>query len=86
MIVPAIESFDATNYILYGPKTASGWGTGTVLKGATGTANVIYSAWGYASHPRDTTIDKSKLWVVNFPALALSQAECPQNVRHIWGH
>lgn len=60
---------------MYGPKTASGWGTGIVLKGATGTANVIYSAWGYASNPRDTTIDKSKLWVVNFPALALSQAD-----------
>lgn len=66
---------DVTNYILYGPKTASGWGTGIVLKGATGTANVIYSAWGYASNPRDTTIDESKLWVVNFPASALSLAD-----------
>ncbi|GGB05493.1 hypothetical protein GCM10011511_31050 [Puia dinghuensis] len=66
---------DATNYVLYGPKTSSGWGTGIVLKGATGTANVIYSAWGYGSNPRDTTIDQSKLWVVNFPASALSQVD-----------
>lgn len=66
---------DATNYILYGPKTASSWGTGIVLKGATGTANVIYSAWGYGSNPRDTMIDESKLWVVNFPASALSLAD-----------
>lgn len=66
---------DVTNYVLYGPKTTSGWGTGIVLKGATGTANVIYSAWGYASTPRDTMIDESKLWVVNFPAASLTQAD-----------
>ena len=66
---------DVTNYVLYGPKTTSGWGTGIVLKGATGTANVIYSAWGYASNPRDTMIDESNLWVVNFPANALSLAD-----------
>lgn len=66
---------DATNYVLYGPKTTSGWGTGIVLKGATGTANVIYSAWGYASNARDTMIDESNLWVVNFPASALTQAD-----------
>lgn len=69
---------------MYGPKTASGWGTGIVLKGATGTANVIYSAWGYASNPRDTTIDKSKLWVVNFPALALSQADLGTASRQVY--
>jgi len=65
---------DAANYVLYGPKTASGWGTGIILKGATGTANVIYSAWGLANNLRDTTIDESKLVVMNFPAASLSQA------------
>jgi len=66
---------DATNYVLYGPKTASGWGTGIILKGATGTANVIYSAWGFANNVRDTIIDGSNLVVANFPAASLSQAD-----------
>lgn len=66
---------DVTNYVLYGPKTSSGWGTGIILKGATGTANVIYSAWGYGANPRDTMIDESNLWVVNFPANSLSLAD-----------
>ena len=66
---------NTANYVLFGPKTSSGWGTGIVLKGATGTANVIYSAWGYANNPRDTMIDESNLWVVNFPANALSQVD-----------
>lgn len=45
-----------TTDVLFGPKTASGWGTGISLKG---TANVISSAWNYATNPRDSTIDGS---------------------------
>jgi hypothetical protein len=60
---------DSTNYNLYGPKTASGWGTALSLKG---TANVIYSAWNYASNFRDTTFDGSKLEVGTLTATELT--------------
>lgn len=52
---PAIESgnngdfyLDKSSYLLYGPKTNSGWGAGLNLQGPAGpagTANVIYSDW-----------------------------------------
>jgi hypothetical protein len=62
---------DSTSYNLYGPKTASGWGTAIDLKG---TANVIYSAWNYLSDVRDTVIDGSTLSVANLPATELTSA------------
>ena len=37
--------FKSDSYLLFGPKTAAGWGSGVNLKGVTGTANVIYSGW-----------------------------------------
>jgi hypothetical protein len=62
---------DSTNYNLYGPKTASGWGTALSLKG---TANVIYSAWNTASNIRDTVIDGSMLSVATLAATELTSA------------
>ncbi|MBE8715197.1 collagen-like triple helix repeat-containing protein [Sphingobacterium hungaricum] len=49
--------FQTNNYLFYGPKTAAGWGTAVNLRGATGTANVIYSGWQLARNFRDSTID-----------------------------
>ena len=41
---------DDSDYLLYGPKTATGWGTATSLQGPAGTANVEYSGWNYATN------------------------------------
>jgi hypothetical protein len=60
---------DSTSYNLYGPKTASGWGTALSLKG---TANVIYSAWNTAANIRDTLIDGSMVSVATLPATELT--------------
>lgn len=38
---------NTTSYLLYGPKTTSGWGAGTSLIGS---ANVMYSGWSVASY------------------------------------
>lgn len=74
---------DKSNYKLYGPKDASGWGPATSLKGptgatgatgATGTANVLYSGWNYATNFRDTTADNSALHAADISAPALSQS------------
>lgn len=65
---------DGSTYLLYGPKTASGWGTATSLKGPAGTANVQYSGWNYAANIRDTTIDGSNLIVATLAAPALTSA------------
>lgn len=51
--------FQTNNYLFYGPKTAAGWGTAVNLRGATGSANVIYSGWLLARNFRDSTIDGS---------------------------
>ncbi|MGF7038972.1 hypothetical protein [Mucilaginibacter lappiensis] len=52
---------DAGNYLLYGPKTNSGWGAAVSFKGATGaqgppgTANVMYTDWFTpATYTKDT--------------------------------
>lgn len=66
---------DNATYVLYGPKTASGWGTGIVLKGATGTANVIYSAWNYADNYRDSTIDGTYEEIATLLAPSLTAAD-----------
>lgn len=71
---------DKANSLLYGPKTGSGWGTPVSLVGATGpqgpagTANVIYSAWNYASNFRDTVIDASNLVVATLTASEITSA------------
>lgn len=59
---------DKTAYLLYGPKTSTGWGPAVSLQGPAGTANVQYSGWNYASNIRDTTIDGSALVVANLAA------------------
>lgn len=42
---PGDYYFDNVTDSLYGPKTSSGWGTAVSLRGATGSANVIYYNW-----------------------------------------
>ena len=66
-----------TSYDLYGPKQAAPtyWGTPIVLKGATGTANVIYSDWNFANTSRDTTIDQSNLVIETLPAIEMSATD-----------
>ncbi len=36
---------DTADFVIYGPKTEGDWGSGTVIIGPAGTANVIYSSW-----------------------------------------
>jgi hypothetical protein len=60
---------DKTNELLYGPKTASGWGTAISLQG---TANVIYSGWTFATNIRDTILDGSELTIANLQANELT--------------
>ena len=42
---PGDYYFDNVTDSLYGPKTRSGWGTAVSLRGAAGSANVIYYNW-----------------------------------------
>ncbi|MGN0002546.1 MAG: hypothetical protein ACI35V_03850 [Sphingobacterium composti] len=64
--------------LLFGPKTAGGWGSGVSLRGATGaagTANVIYSGWmSFLQSQRDTIIDGTNLKVNHIPAPRLTQS------------
>ncbi|MBL4677469.1 MAG: hypothetical protein JKY70_14895 [Mucilaginibacter sp.] len=64
--------FDKGSSTIYGPKTGSGWGLATSLKGATGTANVLYSGWVYAKNFRDSTIDNSLMHVADITEPALT--------------
>jgi hypothetical protein len=66
---------DDSSYLLYGPKTAGGWGTATSLQGPAGTANVQYSGWNYATNFRDTTLDASQLVIANLAASSLTQTD-----------
>lgn len=66
---------DDSSYMLYGPKTAGGWGPATPLQGPAGTANVQYSGWNYATNIRDTTLDASALVIANVQAASLTSAE-----------
>jgi hypothetical protein len=63
---------DKTNFDMYGPKDASGWGVATTLKGATGTANVMYSGWNYATNFRDTVVDNSNVHAADLAAPQLT--------------
>lgn len=63
---------DKSNYMLYGPKIASGWGAAVSLQGPAGTANVLYSGWNYATNFRDTIADNSNLHLADLSALSLS--------------
>lgn len=67
---------DKTSYLLYGPKTATGWGPAVSLQGPAGpagTANVQYSGWNYATNFRDTTADNSAFHAGDLAAPALTQ-------------
>lgn len=61
--------WNASSFTLYGPKTASGWGSGVMLrgpkgdKGGPGTANVLYSDWA------------SFIWQFNAPNSPTAQLE-----------
>jgi hypothetical protein len=63
---------DKGTYFLYGPKINIGWGPGTPLQGQSGTANVMYSGWLYASNFRDTTADNSALHAADIVAPKLT--------------
>ena len=67
--------FKPDTYMLFGPKTAAGWGSGVNLRGATGSANVIYSGWmSFPQSQRDTSIDGTlyKVNHINVPRLTQS--------------
>lgn len=65
--------FQTNNYLFYGPKTAAGWGAAVNLRGATGTANVIYSGWMTGVRTKDSVIDNSLMKVTHIYAPRLSQ-------------
>jgi len=64
--------FKVDSYQFFGPKTASGWGTGVNLKGMTGTANVLYSGWQYATQLKDSIIDATQVRVGHLAAKSLN--------------
>src|SRR5690606_17043054 len=67
--------FRLSNSMFYGPKTAAGWGSGVNLRGATGSANVIYSGWmSFPQSQRNTSIDGTlyKVNHINVPRLTQS--------------
>ncbi|TCV04123.1 hypothetical protein EDC17_11062 [Sphingobacterium alimentarium] len=67
--------FRLSNSMFYGPKTAAGWGSGVNLRGATGSANVIYSGWlSFPQSQRYTSIDGTQYKVnhINVPRLTQS--------------
>lgn len=64
---------DKTNYLLYGPKTVTGWGPAVSLQGPAGTANVQYSGWNYATNIRDSTVDGSQVVIADLAAPAVTQ-------------
>lgn len=64
--------FKVDSYQFFGPKTASGWGTGINLKGMTGTANVLYSGWQYATGVKDSIIDGSVVRVTHLAARGIT--------------
>lgn len=70
--------FKSDQYLLFGPKTAGGWGSGVNLRGATGatgSANVIYSGWmTFQQDQRDTVIDGTNLKVNHLLAPRLTNA------------
>ena len=63
---------DNTAYLLYGPKTASGWGS-PVSVAAPGSKGIYYSGWAYATNFRDSTLDNSAMHVANLAAPMLTQ-------------
>lgn len=63
---------DTQAYLLYGPKTASGWGS-PVSVAAPGSKGIYYSGWAYATNFRDTTLDNSSMHVANLAAPVLTQ-------------
>lgn len=63
---------DSAAYLLYGPKTASGWGS-PVSVSAPGSKGIYYSGWAYGLNPRDTTVDGSALHLATIPAPVLTQ-------------
>jgi hypothetical protein len=66
---------DKVQYMLYGPKTATGWGPAVSLRGPAGTANVIYSGWNALTNLRDsTTYYGAKVLFGDMPAPALTQS------------
>ena len=67
--------FRLSNSMFYSPKTAAGWGSEVNLRGATGSANVIYSGWlSFPQSQRDTSIDGTQYKVnhINVPRLTQS--------------
>lgn len=72
---------DKTDYLLFGPKTSTGWGTAISLsKGS----DVIYSGYNYATNFRDTTIDGSQLKVADLAATDLTQQAIDQDAFEIY--
>lgn len=65
--------FKTDTYHFFGPKTASGWGTAMNLRGATGTANVIYSGWLGAKNFKDSVIDNTSMKVAHLYAPRVTQ-------------
>lgn len=60
---------NTTNYLLYGPKTASGWGVGTSL---IGTANVMYSGWLTPTDPFNATFSFTKIRMARINSTAIT--------------
>jgi hypothetical protein len=65
---------DKTNFLLYGPKTASGWGVPITLQGPAGSANVEYTPWFTPSSYTKDTIFGSYGFYADEAVPAITQA------------
>jgi hypothetical protein len=63
---------DTSSYLLYGPKTSSGWGS-PISVAAPGSKGIYYSGWTYATNFRDSVIDNSSEHLATLAAPALTQ-------------
>ncbi len=62
--------FNTAAMVLYGPKTATGWGVGTNLKAD---ARVLYSGWKSAVRVKDTIMDGTQLRIAHIYAPQISE-------------
>jgi hypothetical protein len=75
---------DITSYMLYGPKTAQGWGPGVSLQGTPGTIEVQYSGWNYTTSIRDSSINSTIITLEDLSAPGLTQAIIDEGIVKVY--
>lgn len=76
---------DKSSYLLYGPKTNTGWGVAINLRGPAGSANVIYSDWVIATTWVPATIFNTYHLYYDIAASNLTQIVLDQGMVIVYG-